>query len=192
MFGFAATKLDEFEQGKISRRQLIETITLAATTIGAAGSASAAQASGVTAAGINHVSYTCANFRQAADWYSKIFNLDQVGLKDAEVTLPFGKMGEQPYNVTAKDVPLTFLLCRTRDANAPAANGQPRPKATNVVNHMAYTVADFDSARVQAELKTLGVENIRAAGANAIHMTDAFGYDVEICGLANSALTDGA
>ena len=41
MFGFAATKLDEFEQGKISRRQLIETITLAATTIGAAGSASA-------------------------------------------------------------------------------------------------------------------------------------------------------
>ena len=37
----------------------------------------------------------------------KIFNLEQVGLKDTEVTLPFGKMGEQPYNVTAKDVPLT-------------------------------------------------------------------------------------
>jgi catechol 2,3-dioxygenase-like lactoylglutathione lyase family enzyme len=193
MFGFAATKLDEFEQGKISRRQLIETITLAATTVGAAGSADAAQAQiGVTAAGINHVSYVCPNFRQAAEWYSKVFNLDQVGLKDNEVTLPFGKKGEQPYNVTAKDVPLTFIICRTRDLNAPAANGQPRPKATNVVNHMAYTVADFDSARVQAELKTLGVENIRAAGANAIHMTDPFGYDVEICGLANSALTDGA
>jgi catechol 2,3-dioxygenase-like lactoylglutathione lyase family enzyme len=193
MFGFAATKLDEFEQGKISRRQLIETITLAATAVGAAGSAGAAQAQiGVTAAGINHVSYVCPNFRQAAEWYSKVFNLDQVGLKDNEVTLPFGKKGEQPYNVTAKDVPLTFIICRTRDLNAPAANGQPRPKATNVVNHMAYTVADFDSARVQAELKTLGVENIRAAGANAIHMTDPFGYDVEICGLANSALTDGA
>jgi catechol 2,3-dioxygenase-like lactoylglutathione lyase family enzyme len=193
MFGFAATKLDEFEHGKISRRQLIETITLAATTVGAASSADAAQAQiGVTAAGINHVSYVCPNFRQAAEWYSKVFNLDQVGLKDNEVTLPFGKKGEQPYNVTAKDVPLTFIICRTRDLNAPAANGQPRPKATNVVNHMAYTVADFDSARVQAELKTLGVENIRAAGANAIHMTDPFGYDVEICGLANSALTDGA
>jgi catechol 2,3-dioxygenase-like lactoylglutathione lyase family enzyme len=193
MFGFAATKLDEFEQGKISRRQLIETITLAATTVGAAGSAGAAQAQiGVTAASINHVSYVCPNFRQAAEWYSKVFNLDQVGLKDNEVTLPFGKKGEQPYNVAAKDVPLTFIICRTRDLNAPAANGQPRPKATNVVNHMAYTVADFDSARVQAELKSLGVENIRAAGANAIHMTDPFGYDVEICGLANSALTDGA
>jgi len=193
MEGFVATKLDEFEQGKISRRQLIETITLAATTVGAAGSAGAAPAQvGVTAAGINHVSYNCPNFKQAADWYSKVFNLDQVGLKDNEVTLPFGKKGEQPYNVTAKDVPLTFIICRTRDLNAPAANGQPRPKATNVVNHMAYTVADFDSTRVQAELKSLGVENIRAAGANAIHMTDPFGYDVEICGLANSALTDGA
>src|SRR5216683_1633348 len=129
MYGFAATRLNEFEQGKISRRQLIETITLAATTVGAAGSAGAAQA--------------------------------QVGLTDNEVTLPFGKKGEQPYNVTAKDVPLTFIIMRTRDLNAPPANGAaPRPKATNVVNHMAYTVADFDSARVQAELKSLGVENI--------------------------------
>ncbi len=194
MFGYAATKLDEFDQGKISRRQLIEAITLAATTVGAAGSAGAAPAQvGVVAAAINHVSYTNPNFRQAADWYSKVFNLDQVGLKDNEVTLPFGKKGEKPYNVTANDVPLTFIISRTRDLNAPPANGAaPRPKPTNVVNHMAYTVADFESARVQAELKSLGVENIRATGPNAIHMTDPFGYDVEICGLANNALTDGA
>ena len=192
MFGFAATKLDEFEQGKISRRKLIETLTLAATTVAATGGAKAAQASGVTVSAINHVSYTCPNFKQAADWYSKIFNLDQVGVKDTEITLPFGKMGEQPYGVTAKDVPPTFLLVRTRDANAPAANGQPRPKATNVVNHMAYTVADFDSARVTAELTAMGVKNIRGTGPNALHMDDVFGYDVEICGLANNALTDGA
>ena len=194
MFGFAATKLNEFEQGKISRRQLIETLTLAATTVGAAGSAGAAQAQiGVTAAAVNHVSYTCPDFKKAADWYSKVFNLDQIDPKPTEVTLPFGKKGEQPYNVTAKDVPLTFFIMRTRDLNAPPANGAaPRPKPTNVVNHMAYTVADFDSARVQAELKALGVENIRATGPNAIHMSDAFGYDVEICGLANSAITDGA
>jgi catechol 2,3-dioxygenase-like lactoylglutathione lyase family enzyme len=194
MFGFAATKLDEFEQGKISRRQLIESITLAATAVGAAESAQAAQAQvGVTASAVNHVSYTCPDFKKAADWYSKVFNLDQIDPKATEVTLPFGKKGERPYNVTAKDVPLTFIIMRTRDLNAPPANGAaPRPKPTNVVNHMAYTVADFDSARVQAELKTLGVENIRATGANAIHMTDPFGYDVEICGLANSALTDGA
>ena len=194
MYGFAATKLDEFEQGKINRRQLIQSLTVAATATGAGASAAqGAQAQvGVSPALVNHVSYTCPDFRKAADWYSKVFNLEQVGLKDNEVTLPFAKMGEQPMGVTAKDVPPTFLLCRTRDANAPLATGQARPKATNVVNHMAYTVADFDSARVQAELRALGVQNIRAAGPNAIHMDDAFGYDVEICGLANNALTDGA
>lgn len=192
MYGFAATKLEEFEQGKISRRQLIQSLTAAATATSAVSSAQAAAPVGVTPALVNHVSYTCANFRQAADWYSKVFNLEQVGLKDNEVTLPFNRMGEQPLGVTASDVPPTFLLCRTRDANAPAANGQPRPRATNVVNHMAYTVADFDSERVQAQLRAMGVQNIRATGPNAIHMNDAFGYDVEICGLANNALTDGA
>jgi catechol 2,3-dioxygenase-like lactoylglutathione lyase family enzyme len=193
MFGFAATKLNEFEEGKISRRKLIETLTLAATTLAATGSAEAAEQVGVTAAGINHVSYTCPNFKQAADWYSKVFNLDQVGMKDTEITLPFGKKGEQPYNVTAKDVPLTFLIMRTRpDNNAPLASGQPRPKATNVVNHMAYTVADFEPNRVKAQLEALGVKNIRGTGPNALHMDDVFGYDVEICGLANNALTDGA
>ena len=36
MEGFAATKLNEFEQGKISRRTLIEMLTLAVTTVCAA------------------------------------------------------------------------------------------------------------------------------------------------------------
>jgi catechol 2,3-dioxygenase-like lactoylglutathione lyase family enzyme len=193
MFGFAATKLNEFEEGKISRRRLIEMLTLAATATGAAGEAKAAAQVGVKPALINHVSYSCPNFKQAADWYSKVFNLDQVGVKDTEITLPFGKMGEQPYNVAAKDVPLTFLLVRTRaDNNAPLANGQPRPKATNRVNHMAYTVADFEPNRVKAELEAMGVKNVRGTGPNALHMDDVFGYDVEICGLGNTALTDGA
>jgi catechol 2,3-dioxygenase-like lactoylglutathione lyase family enzyme len=192
MFGFAAVKLDAFEQGRISRRQLIETLTLALSAAGAAGSAQAADQTGVTAAGVNHVSYTCPDFRKAADWYSKVFNLDQVGLKDNQVTLPFGKKGEKPYGVTADDVPLTSIICRTRDLNAPLANGKPRPKASNVINHMAYTVADFDATRVRAELTALGVQNIRGAGPNALHMNDAFGYDVEINGLANNSLTDGA
>ena len=191
MEGFVATKLNEFEQGKISRRKLIEMLTLAATTVHAADAQTAAPA-GVKAALVNHVSYTCPNFRQAGDWYSKVFNLDQVGLKETEVTLPFGKKGEQPYNVAAKDVPLTFLLCRTRDLNAPLANGAaPRPKSTALVNHIGYTVADFERNRVRDQLKAMGVANVRDGGLYSLHMTDPFGYDVQISGLANNALTDG-
>jgi catechol 2,3-dioxygenase-like lactoylglutathione lyase family enzyme len=192
MEGFVAHKLAEFEQGKISRRRLIETLTFAATTAYAADRAGAAEQPALKAALINHISYTCPNFRQAADWYSKVFNLDQIGARDRDVALPFGKKGEQPYNVTAKDVPLTHLIFRTRDLNpAPAAGEAPRPKVQAVIDHMAYTVADFDREKAKAELKSLGVENVRDGGLYSLHMTDPFGYDVQVSGLANNALTDG-
>lgn len=193
MFGFVATKLDEFERGKISRRRLIETLTLAATSAAAAERANAAEKpAGLKVALINHISYTCPNFRQAGDWYSKVFNLDQVGLKDTEVTLPFGKKGEQPYNVTAKDVPLTFMICRTRDNTRPAnPNVAARPRPDAVVDHIGYTVADFDREKAKAELIAMGVKNVRDGGLYSLHLDDPFGYDIQISGLANNALTDG-
>jgi hypothetical protein len=191
MEGFVATKLDEFDRGKISRRRLIEALTLAATTAYATDAAKA-QATGpsLKVALVNHISYTCPNFRQAGEWYSKVFNLDQAGLKDTEVTLPFGKMGEQPYGVTAKDVPLTFIIARANDRPVNPRNaGRPRPEA--VIDHIGYTVADFNRDRAKAELIAMGVKNVREAGMHSLHMDDPFGFDVQISGLEVSALTGG-
>lgn len=189
MEGYVATKLDEFDRGKISRRRLIEALTLAATSAGAATTAKADGAP-LKVALVNHVSYSCANFRQAADWYSKVFNLEQVGLKDTEVTLPFGKMGEQPYGVTAKDVPPTFIIARALDRpQNPRNAGRPKPEA--VIEHIGYTVADFDRERVKKDLIAMGVKNVRDGGLYSLHMDDAMGYDVQISGFANNAFTDG-
>ena len=165
MEGFVAHQINAFEQGRISRRKLIETLTFAATTAYATGSAGAAEAQGLKAALVNHISYTCPNFRQAADWYSKVFNLDQIGARDKDVALPFGKKGDQPYNVAAKDVPLSHLIIRTRDLNpAPVAGEAPRPKVQAVVDHVGYTVADFDREMVKAELTALGATKVRNSG----------------------------
>ena len=190
MEGFVAEKLNDFENGRISRRRLIETLTAAATTAYAADRAVADPA--LKVALVNHISYTCPDFKQAADWYSKVFNLDQVGATKRDVVLPFGKPGEKPYNVTAADVPLSHLIIRSRDADPPPANGgPPKPKSQALINHIAYTIADFDQAKVSAELKSMGVQNVRNTGQNSVHLDDLNGYDVEICGLANNALTDG-
>jgi len=90
------------------------------------------------------------------------------------------------------DVPLTHLIIRIRPVNAPTApGGAPRPQPTAMVDHIGYTVADFDRDQASAELKAIGVENVRNGGAYSLHMTDAFGYDVQISGFANNALTDG-
>ena len=85
--------------------------------------------------------------------------VDQVGLKDNEVTLPFGKMGEQPYNVTAKDVPLSHLVIRTPDTNAPPPRGgmRTRPTPQAVIDHICYTVADFNRNRAKAALIAMDV-----------------------------------
>jgi len=68
MEGFVAQKLNDFETGKISRRRLIDTLTLAATTAYTTGSAQAQAVSPLKAQLINHLSYTCPNFKQAADF----------------------------------------------------------------------------------------------------------------------------
>jgi catechol 2,3-dioxygenase-like lactoylglutathione lyase family enzyme len=195
MESFYATKLDEFAKGKISRRALLETLTVAATTTAATTTAVAAGAPdpALKVALINHISYNCPDFKKAADWYSKVFNLEQIGATKIDVALPFGKKGEKPFGVTANDVPLTSLIIRSRDLNAPAQGGAaPRRKSRALVEHMGYTVADFERERAKVELKSLGVENVRDGGLYSLHMTDPFGYDVQISGVANNALSDGA
>ena len=193
MEGFIATKLDDFAQGKISRRKLTETLTLAVAAFCATEDATAASPDpALKVALVNHVSYTCPDFKEAADWYSKVFNLDQVGATANDVALPFGKKGEKPYGVTANDVPLSHLIIRTRDLNAPAGAGQePLRKSRALVDHVGYTVADFDRNRARAELISMGVKNVRDGGLYSLHMIDPFGYDVQISGFANNALTDG-
>jgi len=194
MESFYATKLDEFAKGKISRRALLETLTVAATTTAATSAASApASDPALKIQLVNHISYNCPDFKKGADWYSKVFNLDQVGATKIDVALPFGKKGEKPFGVTANDVPLSSLIIRSRDLNAPPqGGGAPRRKSRALIEHMGYTVADFDRERAKAELKSLGVENVRDGGLYSLHMTDAYGYDVQISGVANNALTDGA
>jgi len=189
---FVAKKINDYQTGKISRRQLIETLTIAAATAYTADGAKAAAADPtLKVALVNHVSYTCPNFKQAADWYSKVFNLDQVGETKIDVALPFGKKGEKPLGVTANDVPLTHLIIRTRDLNAPAQPGAtPRRKSQARIDHIAYTIADFDKDRVRAELKRLGYANPRQDGEHSFHIVDVNGYDVQISGIQMSALTD--
>jgi catechol 2,3-dioxygenase-like lactoylglutathione lyase family enzyme len=192
MEGFVAQKLNDFERGKISRRGLIETLTLAATTAYAA-DAKAQSPSPLKAQLINHMSYTCPNFKQAADWYAKVFNIDLVGETKRDVVAVFGKKGEKPLGVTADDVPHSHLVIRTPDPNAqPRGGARTRPAPQAVIDHICYTVADFNQARAKAALTAMDVKNVReAGGTTSLHFDDPFGYDVQVSGLESTALTGG-
>jgi catechol 2,3-dioxygenase-like lactoylglutathione lyase family enzyme len=188
MEGFVATQVHDYQNGKISRRRLVEILTLAATAY-AGNKAGAAEQGGLDVALVNHVSYTCPDFRRAADWYSTVFNLDQVGATARDVALPFGKKGEKPYGVTADDVPLTHIICRTRPPDAPVGAGQPaRRQSKAVIDHIAITVADFDPERAKAQLAALGAQNVRNGGPFSVYVNDPFGYEVQIAGLGVTAI----
>src|SRR5499427_7572627 len=178
MEGFVAKQVHDYQNGKISRRRLIEILTLATTTAYSGKSAGAAEQSGLDAALVNHVPYTCPDFRRAADWYSMVFNLDQVGATARDVALPFGKKGEKPYGVAANDVPLTHIICRTRPPDAPAgaggASGPPRRTPKAVIDHIAFTVADFDRERAKAQFAAVGVTNVRDGGPFSVYVDDPF------------------
>jgi catechol 2,3-dioxygenase-like lactoylglutathione lyase family enzyme len=187
MEGFVAKHVDDYQHGKINRRRLIEILTFAATTA-YAGKAGAAEPSGLDVALVNHVSYTCPDYRRAADWYSKVFNLDQVGATNRDVALPFGKKGEKPIGITANDVPLTHIICRTRPQQESGTRASARPKSTAVVDHLALTVADFDRERAKAELTALGVKNVRDGGPYSVYVDDPFGYEIQITGIGVTAV----
>ncbi len=194
MQGFVASKLDAFAKGQISRRMLLESLTVAATTAYATGGAEAAAAPdpALKVSIVNHVSYTCSDFKRAADWYSRVLNLPQVGATNRDVNLVFGRQGKKPYGIYAADIPLTHLTMRTRDPNAAPAPGAPPPRrpGTAVISSVAYTVADFDRERARADLRALGLTDVRNDGPNSLMVTDPFGIGVKITGLSNTALSD--
>jgi hypothetical protein len=198
MKAFVASKLDDYSKGKISRRQLLESLTVAAAATAATGGAQAAPAPNraLKAALVNHISYECPNQHQVADWYSRVFNMEQVTYpsEPSQIGMPFGKRNQKPFGVTANDVPTSYIVVRTRNPNGTAADkgALAKPASRAVVEHVAYTVADFDRDRAAAELRSLGVQNVRNGGLYSLHMTDPFGFDIQLSGVANNALTDGA
>jgi hypothetical protein len=200
MQAFVAIKLDEYSKGKISRRQLLETLTVAAATTAAAGGAQAAPAPAANralkAALVNHISYECPDQHRVADWYSRVFNMEQVTYpsEPSQIGMPFGKRNQKPLGVTADDVPTSYIVVRTRNPNGTAADkgASAKPASRAVIEHVAYTVADFDRDRAAAQLRALGVQNVRNGGLYSLHMTDPFGFDIQLSGVANNALTDGA
>ncbi len=198
MKAFVASKLNEYTNGKISRRQLLETLTVAAAATAATGGAQAAPAPNraLKAALVNHISYQCPDFKRVADWYSRVFNMEQVtyASEPTQIGMPFGRRNQKPLGVTADDVPTSYIVVRTRNPAGTAADKSAvaRPRSRATIEHVAYTVADFDRNRARAQLQALGVQNIRDGGLYSLHMTDPFGYDIQLSGVANNALTDGA
>lgn len=149
----------EFESGKITRRELIRSLTL---TLGAASfpSVSSAtpspQGTSFKAIAVNHISYGVADYARTRDFYVDLLGMKVVNDDGKQCSLVFGD---------------TFII--------PRKTRQPDNKP--YVDHFAITIAEWDKNAVEAELKRRGLEP-RPDTENSFHVKDPDGYDLQISG----------
>jgi catechol 2,3-dioxygenase-like lactoylglutathione lyase family enzyme len=158
-----AEMLQNFEQGKISRRQLIQSLAMAAAAASAAGAAPAMVGSGLTpmkATYLNHVGYRVADHTKTAAWYADVFGLKVVLDDGMKTALAVGESQVIFHN-------------RQHPGQLP-------------VDHVAFTIANWDTDKtvrpaVSAEIKRRGIEVKRETDC-CIHINDVDGFEVQLGG----------
>jgi len=152
--------LQEYERGKVTRRQLIQ--VLASGAAAAAAGASTAEAAPANATYINHVSMQVTDYRKTRDFYVGLFGM-KVSNDDGKTQcrLTFGDNIIIPRNAAA------------------------RPGGKVGIDHIAYTLAGWDTDKsikpaVEAELKKRGLEIRTTEGS--FHVKDPDGFEVQMGG----------
>ena len=151
--------LQDYEHGRMTRRQLIQTLAVGAT---AAAGVAKVDAAPATATYINHVSMQVADYQKTRDFYSGLFGMKVSGDNGkTECTLGFGN---------------NTIIAR---------NAASRPGAKIGVDHIAYTLANWDTdpkikAAMDAELKRRGLM-VRVTN-NSFHVQDPDGLEVQMGG----------
>ncbi|MSV35100.1 MAG: VOC family protein [Bryobacterales bacterium] len=153
-----AKLLEDFEKGKIDRRQLLKNLAMtatAATVVGSTAQPAAAAPSAFTATAFNHVSYSVPDYKKARDFYVDLFGMKVSRDDGKQCRLTFGN---------------NILIVRERP---------PFP----LYDHIAYTLADWDKVKnnVIPELKKRGIK-VEGKPEASFHLNDPFGYRVQFGG----------
>lgn len=174
MESFIAGLVHGLDAGKIDRREFCKSVALAAAVYGAGGAAQAQVQRGFKIIGVNHLSYTCPDYAKARDWYASVLNMKSEAARDdgKRANLMFGP---EPGKGGS------FLVTRSPGKLASGSAGA-RPAAEAVIDHVCYTIANWDETRVRAALTAKGIDVTGRDGS--LHIYDPFDYDVQIASAA--------
>jgi hypothetical protein len=164
---FIANLVKDFDSGKVDRREFCQTVALAAV-VYASGEAANAQASrGFKVLGINHVSYRCPDYVKARDWYSSVLGMQVAPGRETEkrANLMFGP---EPGKGGS------YMVVRNN-----AAETKPSPV---VIDHICYTISNWNDAPIRGVLKAKGIELSGREGD--LNLYDPFNYYVQLASAA--------
>lgn len=152
-----AKLLEDFECGKMTRRQLIKSLSVVAA-VASNVTPSAASTKGFKAVAVNHISYQVADYAKTRDFYADLLGMRIAGDTGKQCELILGDTN-------------TFVIPR----NAPQGSAPPR------IDHIAYTIETWDKNAVKAELERRGLDP-KEDTENSFHVKDPNGFDLQISG----------
>jgi len=155
-----AKLLQDFEGGKMTRCQLIQSPSLAATAASPADAVPAGTGAGVLKAiYLNHVRHQGADYGKSRDWYAELFGLKVLADDEKKTNLGVGE---------------SQLIFHPRKSSA-----------TPTVDHVCLTIANWDSEKnvrgaVEDELKRSGFKI--GTTEHSFHFDDPDGFELQVGG----------
>jgi catechol 2,3-dioxygenase-like lactoylglutathione lyase family enzyme len=173
-----ARLLEDFECGKLTRRELIQSLAMAA--LAAPVAAHAAQPTPAPANGpapwktvsLDHISYAVTDYKKTAAFYQNLMGWEirnDNGKTQASLNIP---------NAGS-------IIIRNRQPGAPPVEPARanRPAVTGVINHISFGVAPWNTESVEAELKRRGLNprpDMQGDDFKSYHVLDPDGWDLQI------------
>jgi catechol 2,3-dioxygenase-like lactoylglutathione lyase family enzyme len=172
--------LQDFEAGKLTRRQLIQALALGVVAGPAALAAAQtpAEKSSIPAPRsraswktvcLDHVSYAVSDYRRSTAFYRDLMGweiLHDDGQK--QCSMKIGDVGG--------------IIVRNRAGYLDAAGGATQPAITGVIDHISWGVEPWDTAKVKAELEKRGLDPKPDMNGKfqSFHVHDPDGWDLQI------------
>jgi len=168
MENIIAKLLEDFEQGKMSRRQLIQSLAVtaaAASAVNIAPEAKAASATPIKITNLNHTAYYVRDYRKTRDWYSNLFGMTVL---------------EEHAD---KESPEAGMCRLTFGDNMIVVRSGKNVGQTPRIDHVGYLVADWNYDAMAAELKNRNIPNARPEIKSSLHVLDPDGFLVQFGGI---------
>jgi len=173
--------LQDFEKGKMTRRQLIQSLALAAAaapvaTVGAQTASTIPPAAGPAAfktVWLDHISYAVTDYRKSTAFYRDLMGWEiRNDNGKNQCTMKIGDIGE-------------IIIRNRREPDAAGAAGAQTPPApiTGVINHVSYGIDKWNTEGVKAELEKRGLKprpDMVGDNFKSFHVKDPDGWDLQI------------
>ena len=185
--------LQDFERGRMTRRQLIQSLALAAAAAAPGGTVLAQGAQTASTippphdpapwktVWLDHISYAVSDYRRSTAFYRDLMGWEiRSDQGERQATLKIGDVGE----IIIRNGRQPAADASGAAAPAAAGRGQAnRPPLTGVINHISWGVQPWDTDKVKAELERRSLNprpDMVGDNFKSFHVYDPDGWDLQI------------